>query len=180
MHIPKDFNDLNRLKEAGFEGFKTKASLFQDSSPIPNLPGVYLVLRLHEKKPIFLEIGTGGYFKGKDPNVCVAELELNWVKDAKVVYIGKATNLRIRLGQYLSFGQGKNVGHTGGRYIWQLKDSIDLVVCWKSTPDEDPEDVECDLIEAFKFRHSKRRPFANLKDGRTRGISAGKFQDNRR
>ena len=89
--------------------------------------------------PEFLSRGTGGFFKGKDPNVSITELGTNWVKNTCVVYIGKAgTTLRKRLNQYLKFGNGQNIGHWGGRYIWQIKNSGNLLLCWKPTPDEDP------------------------------------------
>ena len=79
------------------------------------------------------------------------------------MYIGKATSLKKRLGQYLRFGQTKNVGHYGGRYIWQLKNHSDLIVCWKTTPQYDPREIEKGLILDFK-REFGERPFANLKD----------------
>ena len=41
----------------------------------------------------------------------------------------------------MKFGSGKKVGHKGGRFIWQLKDSANLVVCWKRT-EEEPRHVE--------------------------------------
>ncbi|HTK19199.1 MAG TPA: hypothetical protein VL442_06795 [Mucilaginibacter sp.] len=156
-----NFGDLNNLREIGFRGFKTKAELFQDSSILPNQPGIYFILSLQKSKPTFLEVGTGGYFKGKNPNVSLEELRSNWIEEAIVVYIGKATNLRTRLRQYLKFGQGKNIGHWGGRYIWQLAHSRELVVCWMPTPNDDPENVEMSFIQAFKKRYV-RRPFANL------------------
>jgi hypothetical protein len=114
-------------------------------------------------------VGTGGHFKGKDPNVPLYELKDNWVDNAIVVYIGKAGNevssatLQSRLRQYFWFGQGKNIGHWGGRLIWQLKNSTDLVVCWKALPNSDPRTVEADLIRQFITKYSKR-PFANLAD----------------
>jgi hypothetical protein len=134
--------------------------LFQDSSMIPNQNGVYLVLNL-DGKPNFLEKGTGGYFKGKEPNVSENELQSNWVEDTIVVYIGKATDLQKRLRQYFRFGQGKDVGHYGGRYIWQLKNSKNLIVCWKALFDEDSRQVESDLIQEFAAEYGER-PFANL------------------
>lgn len=42
----------------------------------------------------------------------------------------------------MSFGQGKPVGHWGGRLIWQLEDVKDLIVCWKVLEKEEPRDVE--------------------------------------
>lgn len=81
----------------------------------------------------------------------ITELETNWVKNTCVVYIGKAgTTLRKRLNQYLKFGNGQNIGHWGGRYIWQIKNSGNLLLCWKPTPDEDPEAIETALIARFK------------------------------
>jgi excinuclease UvrABC nuclease subunit len=82
------------------------------------------------------------------------------VDNTKVVYIGKATSLRSRLREYFGFGQGKNVGHYGGRLIWQIKYSQDLIVCWKSLT-IDPRQFEADLIKQFVQTYGCR-PFANL------------------
>ena len=145
------------------------SELFTDSSLIPKTKGVYIVLNLDNKPPEFLTDGTGGYFKGKNPNVSVGELKSNWVDNTIVVYIGKAgkegskATLVSRLRQYFRFGQGINVGHWGGRLVWQLKNSKDLVVCWKVLPTEDPRIVEALLIQQFKSIFSKR-PFANITD----------------
>jgi hypothetical protein len=117
-----------------------------------------------------LSEGTGGHFKGQDPNVSLSELKDNWVEGTPVIYIGKAggagntATLNKRLGQYLRFGQGANVGHWGGRYIWQLADSRDLIVCWKTLTDDDPREVEHQMIAEFKATHAGKRPFANLMD----------------
>lgn len=138
------------------------SELFLDSSMLPDINGVYIVLNSENRPADFLTIGTGGFFKGKDPNVSLVELKSNWVENTKVVYIGKATSLKSRLRQYFNFGQGKNVGHYGGRLIWQLKYSNELLVCWKPLT-SDPREYEADLIRQFVFKFRKR-PFANLKD----------------
>jgi len=161
-----DFNNIGHLKQAGFEGFKTKGELFLDSSTIPKVKGVYLVL-FQSSKPSFLEVGTGGFFKRKNPNISLERLKKNWVYNSKVVYIGKAgsksgnATLHSRLNQYLKFGQGKNIGHWGGRLIWQLKNSSNLIVCWKKLSAEEPREVEQLLIQLFINQFGKR-PFANL------------------
>jgi hypothetical protein len=156
------FNDIEELKKEGFTGFKKMNDLFIDSSFLPDNNGVYLVLNSDNKLAEFLTIGSGGHFKGKNPNVSLAELKANWVENTKVVYIGKANSLKKRLRQYFGFGQGKNIGHYGGRLIWQLKNSKDLVVCWKSTT-SDPREFEANLIQQFISIYGCR-PFANLKD----------------
>jgi len=163
------FNNIDEIKEAGFLGFKKMSELFIDSSCVPKIRGVYLVLRPNLKKMEYLQIGTGGHFKGKNPNVSIDELKSNWVENSFVVYIGKAgsqtskATLNSRLKQYFGFGQGKNIGHWGGRFIWQLKNSPDLIVCWKPLPSEDPRTFEGQLIKKFITEFSKR-PFANLAD----------------
>lgn len=154
------FNDIDEIKKAGFIGFKKMSELFLDSSMLPDNNGVYLVLNIDNKPGEFLTVGSGGHFKGKDPNISLADLKSNWVDNTKVVYIGKATSLRSRLRQYFSFGQGKNIGHYGGRLIWQIKYSKDLVVCWKSLT-TDPREFEADLIQKFVKTYGLR-PFANL------------------
>ncbi|REC40906.1 MULTISPECIES: GIY-YIG nuclease family protein [Chryseobacterium] len=154
------FNDIDEIKKAGFTGFKKMSELFLDSSMLPDNDGVYLVLNIDNKPGEFLTVGSGGHFKGKDPNISLTDLKSNWVDNTKVVYIGKATSLRSRLRQYFSFGQGKNIGHYGGRLIWQIKYTKDLVVCWKSLT-TDPRVFEADLIQQF-VKTFGCRPFANL------------------
>lgn len=112
-----NFNNIDELKKVGFQGFRTMQQLFVDSSQLPAIKGVYLVLNLDKKIPSFLQVGCGGHFKGRNPNVSIEELERNWIDNTLVVYIGKAgsdngsATLKSRLRQHFSFGQGKNVGH---------------------------------------------------------------------
>ena len=51
---------------------------------IPASPGVYLVLRGCTSFPEFCDPGTGGYFRGEDPNVSISELQEEWVEGAFV------------------------------------------------------------------------------------------------
>lgn len=155
-----NFNNIEEIKKAGFIGFKKMSELFLESSMLPDTNGVYIVLNVDNKPGEFLTVGSGGHFKGRDPNISLAELKTNWVDNTKVVYIGKATSLKSRLRQYFRFGQGKNIGHYGGRLIWQIKYSKDLVVCWKSIT-TDPREYEADLIQQFVSIYGCR-PFANL------------------
>ena len=162
-----DRYEMSTLVEAGFEGFLPIADLRADRSLIPAVRGVYALLRASEQPPEFLQVGTGGHFKGKDSNVSVEELQRNWVSGTHVVYFGKAgdpgraATLRSRLRQYLRFGAGSNVGHWGGRYVWQLADAESLLIAWKELPDGVPSDVETELIAGFRHLHGVR-PFANL------------------
>lgn len=161
------FNDINAIKNAGFNGFKPIRDLLIDISIIPKNQGVYFILRTDTNSPRFTVTGSGGFFKGKDPNVSIEELKSNWVENSCVLYIGKAggegikETLRSRLRKYLRFGQGKKVSHWGGRFIWQIESPNDLLVCWKPLTNESPKDVEAFLIKEFKKQFEKR-PFANL------------------
>jgi len=163
------------MKNDGFEGFKTIQDLFSNPTSIPYERGIYLVLYLNNDSPEFLSKGVGGYFKGKDPNVTLHELKSNWVDNTFVIYIGQAGGKRAgkwssrtlneRISTYMKFGKGYNIGHYGGRYIWQLKNYRDLVICWKPFPNKtrDPKMVESQMIHEFKIIYGKR-PFANLQD----------------
>lgn len=168
IEIMIDFNDVKDLKSLGFIGFKTIGELWKDKSCIPKVIGIYMVLN-KVNNPGFLFPGEGGFFDGKDPNVSLDELELNYVDNSLVIYIGKAGNLsgqvtlRSRISKYLRFGQGKNASHWGGRYIWQLRNYMNLVFCWKPTPDSDPREIEKSLLKQY-FNQFGRRPFANLVD----------------
>jgi hypothetical protein len=168
-------NDAQRwsvhgLQKREFRGFVRFRDL--PSVEVPGGAGVYAVMRSSSALPEFLLANPAGHFKGKDPTVDQSLLEAAWVVGSEVIYIGKAglgavgrRGLRKRLEEYRRHGAGEAVAHWGGRYVWQLADSADLLVAWLETPDGDPEDVEATLIDDFVSTFGQR-PFANRKAGR--------------
>ena len=161
-----NFKSIDGIRQTGFDGFITIHALQASGCcEVPEKPGVYLVLRPSTTPPGFISESSGGHFKGKNPTVAVGQLESKWVEDTLVLNIGKAgpgrATLRSRLRQYVQFGQGKAVGHRGGRYIWQLQHARNLLVCWKITIGAHPRTVESELIREFEEVY-RRLPFANL------------------
>lgn len=144
------------FRAAGWRGFVPLESVPSDS--LPDRHGVYVVLR-ESSDPIDF----------RDPNAMPlrrrawyssAALESRWVEGASVLYLGKAGSkggLRERVRAYARNASG----HSGGRSIWQLVDSGQLLIAWLETPGTDPRDVEDDLLIAFERDHGGRRPFAN-------------------
>lgn len=154
--------EIKELQRNGFNGFISVKNLKSNHKCIPPVGGVYVVIRDTEEAPEFLEKGTGGFFKGKNPNVGIEELEANYVGSSRIMYIGKGNNLKRRIRQLLQFASGKNIGHWGGRYLWQLADSDNLLIAWKELPTtDDPHEVESEMLEDFLNTHGKL-PFANL------------------
>ena len=163
--LPSSF-DVTGLRRAGFEGFESVVTLRDTHlAVVPRKPGVYAVVRDKQLRPRFLTKSTAGWFKGLDPSYPTNVVKSNWVEGATVVYLGKAgsevgsATLRSRLTQLLRFGDGKSVGHRGGRLLWHLADSEDLLVCWRRSAD--PRDEEMRLLAEFQRQYG-RLPFANM------------------
>lgn len=165
--MPNMFKTIEDIEEQGFVGFIKVSDLMEDSRMIPHKPGVYMVLHSGIDIPTFIDPGTGGFFNGRDPNKSESFLLQNWLEDTVVVYIGKAggtgnrATLSKRLRMYLRFGQGKPVGHYGGRLIWQIENSGNLLICWKTMISDEPRNVEAELISEF-VEYYKKKPYANL------------------
>ncbi len=163
LNAPDDYSEESLIR-CGFVGFLPIKECRMDYAVFPKVPGVYIILRRSKKRPEYLTIGSGGHFKDKDPNVSITELSDNWVEGASVVYIGMTTTtLHERLSAYMKFGEGRKIGHKGGRYIWQLEDHEELIVCWKEMSEGSPREYEKKLICDFRGRYGKS-PFANLND----------------
>lgn len=150
--------DRLSLQKADFTGWVSFADM--RTSSCPSTGGIYVVTYGGESPAVFPDSSCGGWFKGKNPSVPAEALAANWVPDAEVVYIGKAGNLKRRLREFADFGEGKPVGHWGGRLIWQLPDVAALRVAWRETPELNPSEAERELIEAFRRIYAKP-PFAN-------------------
>lgn len=146
-------------RDAGFAGFVPLVEVKPDL--IPPSPGVYVVLRLSEAPPVFLAKNESWPFRG-DPTVDPTLLADAWVSGSPAIYIGKAATLRSRIGAYRRHGTGGHAKHWGGRYVWQLADHRDLLVCWRASADgEEPDAIETGLIADFRTQYGSR-PFANL------------------
>jgi len=161
--LPRSFNRED-LEAAGFCGWSTWEQLRATGLiEVPPAPAAYVVYRGSASEPTFLETSPAGHFKAQDPTVAVGVLEAKWVREAHTVYIGKADLARRRLREFARFGAGEPVGHRGGRYIWQLTDSDDLLVAWRGNEGEGTaREHEKRLLARFAELHDGRRPFANL------------------
>jgi hypothetical protein len=161
-----DFDSVEGLRAMGFEGFASVRDVRRDDCrSLPRENGVYVLVRAREGEPRFNARGTAAFWRGQNPNLKVEDLATRWVPGAILVYVGRAAGtgvrgkLQQRVKRLLRFGEGKNVAHWGGRYVWQLTDAYDLQVAWKVCKDAVRQEVA--LLGAFEARHDAP-PFANV------------------
>ncbi len=149
------------LEPLGFVGFETvRTMLATRCANVPSIPGVYAVTRARSNPPRFRTRSVGGWFKGQDPTVPVAVLRARWLEESDILYIGKASfNLHERVHALVKFGSGRDIGHSGGRLLWQVQGSADFVISWKPARAARP--LEIKLFADFE-REYGQLPFANL------------------
>jgi hypothetical protein len=75
------------LTARGLVGFERFKSIALDRVPLQ--PGVYVVLRDKDSRPVFLDRSPAGWFKGQNPTVPGAELEGAWPDGAIVSISGR-------------------------------------------------------------------------------------------
>ncbi|MGH7406717.1 MAG: ADP-ribosylglycohydrolase family protein, partial [Candidatus Methylomirabilales bacterium] len=155
--------DIADLKRRGFQGFKAVRELEDNAKGVATRPGVYVVVRADDSPPRFLIRNSAGRFRG-DPTERVGVLRDKWVPNIHTLYIGcTKRTLRVRIGELVRFSRGQNVGHRGGRYLWQVEGNCDFEVAWLE--DENPRVKERELLAEFQ-RCLGRLPFANLPPGK--------------
>ena len=86
-----DFNNIGAIEKYGFLGFKKLSDVFNNNSSIPDIKGIYMILYTDPNTPEFLITGTGGHFKGRNPNISMQALKYNWIEDT--IYINKSIKL---------------------------------------------------------------------------------------
>ncbi|MGP5717620.1 DUF6308 family protein [Brachybacterium tyrofermentans] len=155
--------DHRGLEARGWEGFTPLATL--DLSAVPDVPGVYAVLRSDTTEPEFLPERPEATAR-QAYSYTESDLRSRWVPEASVLNLGRAgTSLRKRLRQYRKFGEGTGLNHKGGRSVWQLTDADRLTVAWRQFPVTfdglSTRAAESGLIEQFQEAHGGARPFAN-------------------
>jgi len=152
--------NVDGLKARGFVGFVRARDAYLDRcAAVPAQPGTYVVLRTGAAAPEIVSRSRGGYFKGKDPTAPAEVLRERLITSTPTMYIGKADILQRRIRQLLDFGNGKPVGHYGGRYLWQVADADDYLIAWRL--EADPRAGESALLEDFVTEFGSL-PFANL------------------
>ena len=155
---------IDGLRQYGFVGFVPFRTWDRSMVGTQDAEGVYAIVR-SGKLPTFLDEDGS---KPRSRSWSRAEVAARWVSGAEIVYIGQAplrTNQRDgvakRLDEFHSHGYRTGKSHYGGRLLWQLSDSDDLVVAWKMVPVGMAGLIESGLILGFVEEYG-RRPFANV------------------
>ena len=156
------------LEQQGFEGFLLVGQLRHDRcEALPNLPGIYAVVRETIEKPEFMTRSNAAEYRGESPTRPIDELIECWVPRAQILFYGRAFGpgvrslIKQRVKRYMRFGQGRVVGHWDGRFVWQLRDHSSLRIAWKVIESGDLQAAEDELQLRFSA-HYGEPPFANM------------------
>lgn len=154
------YQNVEQLKAAGYMGFEPLGRLMRENI-LPDVPGVFVVVRPDMSGSRFIDIGSAPKYKGQDPNVSIVSLLVRWIKDAQTVYIGKAgKSLHNSVMQLMEFGSGVAVDHWDGRFLWQITNIRSYLLAWRPLPKADVDAEQQKAFEEFRQLYGKL-PFAN-------------------
>ena len=152
---------IDNLKNQGFVGFTTVCDLKNSTENVPQRSGIYLVIRVDNEYPIFLEKNPAGHYNKKNPTEDIAVLRNRWIPGCHILYVGETVDLKERITTLMKYANGEPERHWGGRYMWQIKGSENHLICWRLT--DKHEDAKKEFIKNFKAQHNNKKPFANIK-----------------
>lgn len=138
----------------------------QDLRHIPAAPGIYLVgVPFDGFEPNISDATTGPRFvKGRSMLYPASKLKEKFnLSDKRCLYIGESDNLQHRITLFLQYGRGEDVPHRGGRAIWQIANSDELILAWCPCPNH--ENVKSALLASYRQSFGVL-PMANQKSGK--------------
>lgn len=137
----------------------------QDLRQIPASPGIYLVgVPFDGFEPDISDRTTGPMFvKGRSMLYPAHKLRVKFESsDRRCLYIGESDNLQHRVALFLQYGRGEDVPHRGGRAIWQITNSHELILAWRLCADH--KNVKSKLLSSY-WQNFGALPMANQKGG---------------
>lgn len=163
---------LTELQLFGFQGFDLLSNW--DTEQIfarygRDIEGVYVVARESMATPRFKD----EFHHRPRPKVWTdGEAAQRWVEGVQTLYFGKGPlrspkpngkrdGLANRIEELRAHGLERGSNHYGGKLLWQLADSEDLLLGWKPVKEGTSGQVESGLILGFK-RLIGQQPYANV------------------
>lgn len=138
---------------------------------IPKCKGIYKVYMPHDFTIKFRSDSDAPYTKNQLKSVDV--LQNKWIEICKhpgyedgLLYIGKSTNLRRRISEFVRTGYGEAINHYGGSAIFQLENNKQLQI--RIFECENCEERESQEIATY-ISYRKVMPLANWQSGTKKG-----------
>jgi len=161
----KPCGDVELLINNGFENFRSFQYYHLNGyKEVKNEKGVYVVcMPLNFKVNITSNTSATKEHKRRSMLYEKSLLLKKWVPQSVILYFGKAggqsNRLRQRISQYVRYGYDEGNNHRGGRAIWQLDNSKNLLIGYVA--DINAGEKESWLIREFEKCYGKK-PFANF------------------
>ena len=155
--------DLKGYGFIGFVPFRTWTKRLVLDVDGRDSEGVYVIARESVELPAFIE---ERHHKPRPIVRTAQEAAARWVDGEQVLYFGKAPlrkrpkGLANRLAEYHAHGFGSGAQHYGGKLIWQLANTDELIVGWKGLGAGESAAIESGLIKGFALLHGVQ-PYAN-------------------